>query len=111
MHRNRCRYGRTLAYTTLSNLSRQYVSSPIHTYCVGQACSMGSLLLAAGEKGKRHALPNSSIMIHRTSPSFRPVEYRSHVLSSLPTLYGQNHPVARLARLLTLPSTPGRFCA
>lgn len=44
----------------------QYVSSPIHTYCVGQACSMGSLLLAAGEKGKRHALPNSSIMIHRT---------------------------------------------
>ncbi|GJE94202.1 Clp protease-domain-containing protein [Phanerochaete sordida] len=45
----------------------QYVSSPIHTYCVGQACSMGSLLLAAGEKGKRHALPNSSIMIHQPS--------------------------------------------
>ncbi|EMD41371.1 hypothetical protein CERSUDRAFT_109969 [Gelatoporia subvermispora B] len=45
----------------------QYVSSPIHTYCVGQACSMGSLLLAAGEKGKRHALPHSSIMIHQPS--------------------------------------------
>ncbi|KAI0089857.1 Clp protease-domain-containing protein [Irpex rosettiformis] len=45
----------------------QYVSSPIHTYCIGQACSMGSLLLAAGEKGKRHALPNSSIMIHQPS--------------------------------------------
>jgi len=45
----------------------QYVSSPIHTYCVGQACSMGSLLLAAGEKGKRHALPNASIMIHQPS--------------------------------------------
>ncbi|OCH88337.1 hypothetical protein OBBRIDRAFT_820219 [Obba rivulosa] len=44
-----------------------YVSSPIHTYCVGQACSMGSLLLAAGEKGKRHALPHSSIMIHQPS--------------------------------------------
>ncbi|KAI6128716.1 Clp protease-domain-containing protein [Pisolithus croceorrhizus] len=44
-----------------------YVSSPIHTYCVGQACSMGSLLLAAGEKGKRHCLPNSSIMIHQPS--------------------------------------------
>ncbi|CAL1697026.1 unnamed protein product [Somion occarium] len=44
-----------------------YVSSPIHTYCVGQACSMGSLLLAAGEKGKRHALPNSTIMIHQPS--------------------------------------------
>ncbi|KAH8120726.1 Clp protease-domain-containing protein [Phellopilus nigrolimitatus] len=45
----------------------QYVSSPIHTYCVGQACSMGSLLLAAGEKGKRHCLPHASIMIHQPS--------------------------------------------
>jgi len=45
----------------------QYVTSPIHTYCVGQACSMGSLLLAAGEKGHRHALPNSIIMIHQPS--------------------------------------------
>jgi len=45
----------------------QYVSSPVHTYCVGQACSMGSLLLAAGEKGKRHCLPNASIMIHQPS--------------------------------------------
>jgi len=45
----------------------QYVSSPIHTYCVGQACSMGSLLLAAGEKGKRHCLPNATIMIHQPS--------------------------------------------
>ncbi|KIJ40111.1 hypothetical protein M422DRAFT_32379 [Sphaerobolus stellatus SS14] len=45
----------------------QYVSSPIHTYCVGQACSMGSLLLSAGAPGKRHALPNSSIMIHQPS--------------------------------------------
>jgi len=48
-------------------ISSQYVSSPIHTYCVGQACSMGSLLLAAGEKGKRHCLPNASIMIHQPS--------------------------------------------
>ncbi|KAI0035278.1 Clp protease-domain-containing protein [Vararia minispora EC-137] len=45
----------------------RYVSSPIHTYCVGQAASMGSLLLAAGEKGKRHVLPNASIMIHQPS--------------------------------------------
>lgn len=45
----------------------QYVSSPIHTYCIGQAASMGSLLLCAGEKGKRHCLPNASIMIHRIS--------------------------------------------
>ncbi|KAK7468460.1 hypothetical protein VKT23_002971 [Stygiomarasmius scandens] len=45
----------------------QYVSSPIHTYCMGQAASMGSLLLSAGAKGKRHCLPNASIMIHQPS--------------------------------------------
>jgi len=45
----------------------QYISSPIHTYCVGQACSMGSLLLAAGARGFRHALPNASVMIHQPS--------------------------------------------
>lgn len=45
----------------------QYVSSPIHTYCVGQAASMGSLLLAAGEKGHRHILPNATVMIHQPS--------------------------------------------
>ncbi|KZT24673.1 hypothetical protein NEOLEDRAFT_1066617 [Neolentinus lepideus HHB14362 ss-1] len=45
----------------------QYVSSPIHTYCVGQACSMGSLLLAAGARGRRHCLPHASIMIHQPS--------------------------------------------
>ncbi|KIY62777.1 hypothetical protein CYLTODRAFT_426665, partial [Cylindrobasidium torrendii FP15055 ss-10] len=36
-----------------------YISAPVHTYCLGQAASMGSFLLAAGEKGKRHALTNS----------------------------------------------------
>jgi len=45
----------------------QYVSSPIHTYSLGIAASMGSLLLASGEKGKRHCLPNASIMIHQPS--------------------------------------------
>jgi len=45
----------------------QYISSPVHTYCIGQACSMGSLILAAGERGHRQALPNSSIMIHQPS--------------------------------------------
>ncbi|KNZ78212.1 Putative ATP-dependent Clp protease proteolytic subunit, mitochondrial [Termitomyces sp. J132] len=44
-----------------------YVSSPIHTYSLGMAASMGSLLLAAGEKGQRHCLPNASIMIHQPS--------------------------------------------
>jgi ATP-dependent Clp protease protease subunit len=43
----------------------QFVQCPIATYCIGQAASMGSLLLAAGTKGKRHALPHSRIMIHQ----------------------------------------------
>ena len=38
---------------------------PVATYCVGQAASMGAILLAAGERGRRHALPNSRIMIHQ----------------------------------------------
>ncbi len=45
----------------------QYVKPDITTVCMGQACSMGSLLLTAGTKGKRHALPNSRIMIHQPS--------------------------------------------
>lgn len=45
----------------------QYVKPPIATWCVGQACSMGSLLLAAGANGMRHSLPNSRIMIHQPS--------------------------------------------
>ncbi|KAI8056451.1 Clp protease [Thamnidium elegans] len=44
-----------------------YIQSPVSTLCNGQACSMGSLLLAAGEPGKRYALPNASIMIHQPS--------------------------------------------
>ena len=45
----------------------QYVRPPIATWCVGQACSAASLLLAAGTKGKRNALPNSRIMVHQPS--------------------------------------------
>ncbi len=45
----------------------QYVRSPVSTVCVGQAASMGSLLLAAGAKGKRYALPNARIMVHQPS--------------------------------------------
>ncbi|KAJ9064534.1 ATP-dependent Clp protease proteolytic subunit 2, mitochondrial, variant 3 [Entomophthora muscae] len=45
----------------------QYIQSPVSTLCNGQACSMGSLLLAAGAPGKRFALPHSSIMIHQPS--------------------------------------------
>ncbi len=43
----------------------QYVRPAIHTICMGQAASMGALLLAAGENGKRSALPNSRILIHQ----------------------------------------------
>ena len=43
----------------------QYLTCDVNTYCVGQAASMGAVLLAAGTKGKRFALPNSNIMIHQ----------------------------------------------
>jgi ATP-dependent Clp protease, protease subunit len=43
----------------------QYVRPQVATMCIGQAASMGSVLLAAGAKGKRHALPNARIMIHQ----------------------------------------------
>ena len=45
----------------------QYVRSPISTVCIGMAASMGSLLLTAGAKGKRFALPNARIMVHQPS--------------------------------------------
>jgi len=45
----------------------RFMSYDINTYCLGQAASMGALLLAAGTKGKRFALPNSRIMIHQPS--------------------------------------------
>jgi ATP-dependent Clp protease, protease subunit len=45
----------------------QYIRSPVSTVCIGQAASMGSLLLTAGAKGKRYALPNARIMVHQPS--------------------------------------------
>lgn len=48
----------------------QYVRPTINTYCIGQAASMGSLLLCAGKKGERYALPNSRVMVHQPSASF-----------------------------------------
>ena len=45
----------------------QYVRSPVSTVCIGMAASMGSLLLTAGAKGKRFALPNARIMVHQPS--------------------------------------------
>ena len=43
----------------------QFISCPVATYCIGLAASMGAMLLTAGEKGKRFALPNAEIMIHQ----------------------------------------------
>ncbi len=45
----------------------QYIRCEVSTVCIGQACSMGSLLLAAGQAGKRYCLPNSRIMVHQPS--------------------------------------------
>jgi ATP-dependent Clp protease protease subunit len=49
----------------------QFIRSPVCTLCVGQAASMGSLLLAAGHKDKRFALPNARIMMHQPSGGFQ----------------------------------------
>lgn len=49
----------------------QYVKPPITTICLGQAASMGALLLAAGTKGKRYALPNARVMIHQPMGGFQ----------------------------------------
>lgn len=45
----------------------QYITPPVATWCLGQACSMGAFLLAAGAPGMRKALPNSTIMVHQPS--------------------------------------------
>ena len=49
----------------------QFVRPPVSTLCIGQAASMGSLLLCAGEKGMRYALPNARIMLHQPSGGFQ----------------------------------------
>jgi ATP-dependent Clp protease protease subunit len=49
----------------------QYIRPDVSTICVGQAASMGALLLAAGAKGKRYALPNSRVMIHQPLGGFQ----------------------------------------
>ena len=48
----------------------QYIRPAIHTYCIGQAASMGSLLLCSGVKDHRYALPNARVMVHQPSASF-----------------------------------------
>jgi len=51
----------------------QYIRCPVATVCIGQAASMGSLLLSAGESGMRTALPNARIMVHQPSGGYRGV--------------------------------------
>ena len=48
----------------------QMISCPVHTYCIGQAASMGAVLLAAGAVGRRFALPHARIMVHQPSGGF-----------------------------------------
>ncbi len=52
-------------------IALQYIRNPISTLCCGQAASMASLLLAAGEKGHRQSLPNSRIMMHQPSGGYQ----------------------------------------
>ena len=49
----------------------QFMKAPVSTICIGQACSMGAFLLAAGEKGRRFCLPNARVMIHQPSGGFQ----------------------------------------
>lgn len=49
----------------------RYIKPPVSTFCMGQAASMGALLLAAGQKGKRYALPHSRILIHQPLGGFQ----------------------------------------
>lgn len=49
----------------------QYIKCDVATYCMGMAASMGAMLLTAGAKGKRHALPNARIMIHQPLAGYR----------------------------------------
>ena len=49
----------------------QYIKAPVSTICVGQAASMGAVLLAAGAAGKRHALPNARVLIHQPMGGFQ----------------------------------------
>jgi len=65
----------------------QYIKPPVSTLCIGQASSMGSFLLSAGEKGKRFSLPNSRIMVHQPSAGYQgqatDIEIHAKEISSL----------------------------
>ena len=64
----------------------QYIKSPVSTVCIGQACSMGSLLLSAGQAGQRVALPNARVMVHQPSGGFRG---QASIFSAMPMIFLQ----------------------
>jgi ATP-dependent Clp protease, protease subunit len=61
---------KVVSRTVLFHLGRAVCATPVSTLCVGQAASMRSLLLAAGEKGQRFALPNARILVHQPKGGF-----------------------------------------
>ena len=72
----------------------QFVKCPIATYCIGQAASMGAVLLTAGTKGLRHALPNARIMIHQPSGGARGQATEIQIVAE--NILGQLFPSASL---------------
>jgi hypothetical protein len=77
----------------------QLIQSPIATWCVGQACSMASLLLCAGTEGMRHSLPNSRIMLHQPSGQ-----------ASVSTLYSTSTVKQPKIALLHIPDLIVKLC-
>jgi len=72
----------------------QYLRAPVSTICIGQAASMASVLLAAGAKGKRYALPHSRIMIHQGSGGFRGAPQDALIqMKEWETLVALNHQI------------------
>jgi ATP-dependent Clp protease protease subunit len=86
----------------------QYIKSPVSTYCMGQAASMAAILLAAGQKGKRYALPHARILIHQPMGGFsgqatdveiqaREILRLKHELNEILTKH-TNQPIDRIER-------------
>ena len=86
----------------------QYIKAPVSTYCMGQAASMAAILLAAGQKGKRFALPHSRILIHQPMGGFsgqatdveiqaREILRLKHELNEILTKH-TNQPIDRIER-------------
>ena len=86
----------------------QYIKSPVSTYCMGQAASMAAILLAAGQKGKRFALPHARILIHQPMGGFsgqatdveiqaREILRLKHELNEILTQH-TNQPIDRIER-------------